>query len=282
MNLGNIFIFDPLSKLVGFFVLLFTGLMLIYSAGFIKERRATYYCWFLLTAMASLGVVFSDNIILITVFWGFLGLSLFKLINLYDDEEASSAAKKTFIIVGGSDGFLLLGLLLYGFLTSGKHFCNTVIINSRISFASFILIAIAAFAKAGCMPLHTWIPETAQRAPLPVAAYLPAALDKLLGIYLLIRIVANSFFLDNTAKLTLIVLGAFTIIFAVMMALVQHDIKRLLGYHAVSQVGYMVLSIGCATPLGIAAGIFHMINNSYKCCFPGRGQCRKTNGDNRP
>jgi NADH:ubiquinone oxidoreductase subunit 5 (subunit L)/multisubunit Na+/H+ antiporter MnhA subunit len=134
MNPGNIFIFDPLSKLVGFFVLLFTGLMLVYSAGFIKERKTTYYCWFLLTAIASLGVVFSDNIILIAVFWGFLGLSLFKLINLYDNEEASGAAKKTFIIIGGSDGFLLLGLLLYGFLTSGTSIsANTVIINSRIS-----------------------------------------------------------------------------------------------------------------------------------------------------
>lgn len=281
MDFNNLFIFDPLSKLVGFFVLLFTGLMLVYSAGFIKERKATYYCWFLLTAIASLGVVFSDNIILIAVFWGFLGLSLFKLINLYDNEEASGAAKKTFIIIGGSDGFLLLGLLLYGFLTSGTSIsANTVIINSRISFAAFILIAIAAFAKAGCMPLHTWIPETAQKAPLPVAAYLPAALDKLLGIYLLIRIVADSFFLDNTAKLILIVLGALTIIFAVMMALVQHDIKRLLGYHAVSQVGYMVLSIGCATPLAIAAGIFHMINNSiYKCClFLGTGNVEKQTG----
>ncbi|MDD4955979.1 MAG: proton-conducting transporter membrane subunit, partial [Candidatus Omnitrophica bacterium] len=128
--------------------------------------------------------------------------------------------------------------------------------------------------------LHTWIHETAKNAPLPVAAYLPAALDKLLGIYLLVRIVSNSFFLDNAAKITLIVIGALTIIFAVMMALVQHDIKKLLGYHAVSQVGYMVLSIGCATPIAIAAGIFHMINNSlYKCClFLGAGNVEKQTG----
>jgi len=281
MALNNIFIFDSLSKLVGFFVALFAILMVIYSAGFIKSRKITYYIWFFFTTIASLGVVFSGNIILIAVFWGFLGLSLFKLINLYDNEEASKVAKKTFIIIGASDGFLLLGLLLYGFLTSGTNLsANTVIINSKLSFISFMLIAVACFAKAGCMPFHTWIPETAKSAPIPVVAYLPASLDKLLGIYLLIRIVKDSFFLNDIAKITLIALGAITIIFAVMMALIQHDIKKLLGYHAVSQVGYMVLSIGCASPIAIAAGLFHMINNSiYKCClFLGAGNVEKQTG----
>ncbi|MFA5338314.1 MAG: proton-conducting transporter membrane subunit [Candidatus Omnitrophota bacterium] len=279
--MNNIFLFDPLSKLVGFFVILFSIIMAIYSAGFLKARKITYFIWFFLTTIASLGVVFSNNIIFIAVFWGFLALSLFKLINLYDSDEVSKVAKKTFTIIGASDGFLLLGLLLYSFLTSGMTISgNTVIINSKLSFVSFMLIAIACFAKAGCMPFHTWIPETAQKAPLPVVAYLPASLDKLLGIYLLIRIVKDSFFLDDIAKITLIALGAITIIFAVMMALIQHDIKKLLGYHAVSQVGYMVLGIGCASPIAIAAGIFHMINNSiYKCClFLGAGNVEKQTG----
>jgi formate hydrogenlyase subunit 3/multisubunit Na+/H+ antiporter MnhD subunit len=258
--------------------------MAIYSAGFLKSRRITYYIWFFLTMIASLGVVFSDNIILIAVFWGFLGLSLFKLINLYDDENASSIAKKTFIIIGATDGFLLFGFLLYNFLTSSMSLtANTLIINNNLSFVSFIFIAIACFAKAGCMPMHTWIPETAKCAPLPVVAYLPASLDKLLGIYLLVRIVKNSFFLDTTAKFTLIIAGAATVIFAVMMALIQHDIKKLLGYHAISQVGYMVLGLGCATPIGIAAGLYHMINNAiYKCClFLGAGNVENQTGTTR-
>ncbi|MDD4182258.1 MAG: proton-conducting transporter membrane subunit [Candidatus Omnitrophica bacterium] len=269
MDFRNMFIFDPLSKLIGVFIVLFTVLISIYSAKFIKHRKITYYIWVLLTALASFGVIFSDNLILITIFWGFLGLSLFKLINLYDDEKASAIAKKTFIIIGATDGFLLFGFLLYHFLTSSMSLsANKLIINNNLSFISFIFIAMACFAKAGCMPLHTWIPETAKNAPLPVVAYLPASLDKLLGIYLLVRIVKDSFFLDVTAKFTLIIIGAITVICAVMMALIQHDIKKLLGYHAISQVGYMVLGIGCATPLGIAAGLFHMINHAiYKCCL---------------
>jgi formate hydrogenlyase subunit 3/multisubunit Na+/H+ antiporter MnhD subunit len=115
------------------------------------------------------------------------------------------------------------------------------------------------------MPFHSWIPDTAQQAPVPVVAYLPASLDKLLGIYLLARISLDLFVMNEAMNIFLMFIGAFTIIAAVMMALIQHNMKRLLGYHAVSQVGYMVLGIGTGNPVGIAGGIFHMLNNSiYK------------------
>lgn len=271
MDYKSILIFDPLSQLVGFFILLFTLLIFIYSLGAIKSRRFEYYSWFFLTAAASLGVVFSRNLISIAVFWGFLGLALFRLINLYSNvnKEAAAAAKKTFIIVAGSDGFLLLGFLLYIHLTTNRLLGNSLlIINDTLSLWAFLFIAIGCFAKAGCMPFHTWIPQTAETAVTSVTAYLPASLDKLLGIYLLMRMVKDAFILDNTAKIILLIMGALTIIFAVMMALVQHNIKKLLGYHAVSQVGYMVLGIACATPLGLAAGLFHMINHAiYKSCL---------------
>ena len=118
------------------------------------------------------------------------------------------------------------------------------------------------------MPLHTWIPETAKQAPISVTAFLPASLDKLLGIYLLARLVLNVFILNPFSYSILMVIGSITIIAAVMMALVQHDFKKLLGYHAISQVGYMVLGIGTGNPIGIAGALFHMINNSiYKCCL---------------
>jgi formate hydrogenlyase subunit 3/multisubunit Na+/H+ antiporter MnhD subunit len=130
---------------------------------------------------------------------------------------------------------------------------------------AYICLAIACFAKAGAMPLHSWIPDCAQTAPLPVVAYLPASLDKLLGIYLLARISLDLFMMNGAMNIFLMLIGAFTIIAAVMMALIQHNMKRLLGYHAVSQVGYMVLGIGTGNPIGIAGGIFHMLNNSlYK------------------
>jgi formate hydrogenlyase subunit 3/multisubunit Na+/H+ antiporter MnhD subunit len=118
------------------------------------------------------------------------------------------------------------------------------------------------------MPFHSWIPGCAEKAPLPAVAFLPAALDKLLGIYLLSRISLDLFIMNTAMNIFLMAIGAFTILAAVMMAMMQHNLKRLLGFHAVSQVGYMVLGIGTATPIGIAGGIFHMLNNAlYKSCL---------------
>ncbi len=276
---SNMFIFDGLSLFVGIFVVFFTVIIFIYSLGSIKKDRADYYVWFFATFFASLGTVFSRNVWLLMIFWGFLGLALFKLVNLSDSDETSSVAKKAFIIVGGSDGLMLLGFIIYMYLTYHRLAINfslnnySLSINNGLSLLSFILIASGCFAKAGAMPFHTWVPEVSKEAKIPVVAYLPASLDKLLGIYLLARIVRDSFVLNNTAKIVLLVVGAVTVIGAVMMALIQHNVRKLLGYHAVSQVGYMVLGIGCATPIGIGAGLLHMLNNAiYKSClFLGAG-----------
>ncbi|MBU1999392.1 MAG: hypothetical protein KKE64_07885, partial [Candidatus Omnitrophica bacterium] len=138
-------------------------------------------------------------------------------------------------------------------------------LNSGLAVWAYLCIAIACFAKAGAMPFHSWIPDCAKSAPVPVVAFLPASLDKLLGIYLLARISLNLFVMNEALNIFLMLIGAFTIVAAVMMALVQHNMKRLLGYHAVSQVGYMVLGIGTGNPIGIAGGIFHMLNHAvYK------------------
>lgn len=277
MKYKDFLIFDSLSNLIGFFVCFFTVIIFIYSLGFIKERKKEYYLWFFLTFVASLGIAFSNHLILLIILWEFLGLTLFKLINLYVDKETNWVAKKTFIIVGGSDGLLLLGFLIYMHINNYFVFGKPLYINNSLSFLSFLFIALGCFAKAGAIPLHTWIPPTSQYAPLPVVAYLPASVDKLLGIYLLVRAVKDMFILDNLSKAILLIVGSFTVICAVMMALVQHNVKKLLGFHAISQVGYMVLGIGCATPLGLAGGLFHMVNNAiYKSClFLGAGNVEK-------
>jgi formate hydrogenlyase subunit 3/multisubunit Na+/H+ antiporter MnhD subunit len=109
------------------------------------------------------------------------------------------------------------------------------------------------------------VPDCGEHAPVSVSALLPASLDKLLGIYLLARVVRGLFVLNANAHMLLMLIGAGTVIGAVMMALVQHDLKRLLSYHAVSQVGYMVLGIASGTAVGFIGGLFHMLNNAiYK------------------
>jgi len=262
---------DKLSGFVALAILLFFVLTLVYSLKFMKGRRhlGQYYTSIVLTAVASIGAVFANNLILLLAFWGFLGITLYLLVNM-GDKTSSVIAKKTFIIVGGSDAIMLLGIgVIYhlaGTLQMDK--IQLSIAGSRMSTVAYICLAIACFAKAGAMPFHSWIPACAKSAPAPVVAYLPASLDKLLGIYLLARGSLNLFVMNSAMNMFLMIIGAFTIIAAVMMALIQHDMKRLLGYHAVSQVGYMVLGIGTGNPIGIAGGLFHMLNHAvYKSCL---------------
>ena len=270
MNITSLCPLFKLDVLSGFVILaigLFSVLVIVYSLRFMrnKQKLVSFYTNIILTALASAAVVFSNNLILLLVLWGFLGLTLYLLINR-GEESQDAIAKKTFIIIGGSDALMLLGVGIVYYL-SGTFQMDAIRLelNNSLAVLAYLCIAVACFAKAGAMPFHSWIPDCARYAPVPVAAFLLASLDKLLGIYLLARISLDLFVMNEAMNIFLMLIGALTIIAAVMMALVQHNMKRLLGYHAVSQVGYMVLGIGTGTPIGIAGGIFHMLNNSiYK------------------
>ncbi|PIV39781.1 MAG: hypothetical protein COS29_00750, partial [Candidatus Omnitrophica bacterium CG02_land_8_20_14_3_00__42_8] len=268
-NAGYFYV-DGLSKFIvpaiGFFGMLVT----LYSMRSMASYRnvSPYYTYILWTIGASMLAVVSNNIILLLASWGFLGFTLYMLINIAGS-RAAAISKKTFIIIGGSDSLMILGFGMMWLMTKSLNLSDMRIgINAPMALWSFLLVAAGAFAKAGAMPFHTWIPETAKEAPISVTAFLPASMDKLLGIYLLARLTLNVFILDSFTYAILMVIGSITIIAAVMMALIQHDFKKLLGYHAVSQVGYMVLGIGTGNPIGIAGGLFHMLNHAiYKCCL---------------
>ncbi len=275
-------VLDDLSGMVVLGVAFFSVLIAIYSVkGMAGVREiGRYYACFLWTLGAACGAALANDFILLLVMWGFLGLTLYLLISL-GETGAETAAKKTFIIVGASDSLMILGIGILWMLT-GRFGMDGIYVplDGFLPVLAFICLAAGAFAKAGAMPLHTWIPDAAEKAPIPVTAFLPAALDKLLGIYLLARIVLDLFVMTKGTQTFLMAVGAVTIIGAVMMALVQHDFRRLLGYHAVSQVGYMVLGIGTGTPVGVAGGLFHMLNNAiYKSClFLSAGNAEKAAG----
>ncbi|MCK5241714.1 NADH-quinone oxidoreductase subunit L [bacterium] len=261
------------DKLSGFILLattIFGFLISLYSLGFMKKKiyQNKYFAYLLWTIAAACGALLANELIILLSFWGFLGFTLYLMIAL-GGAQASSAAKKTFIIIGATDSLLILGIGLVWIITGSTRMDGLAIpLNHPHTYIAFLTFAIAAFAKAGAMPFHTWVPDCGEKAPTPVTAFLPASLDKLLGIYLLAR-TANDLFVMNWAMNTLLmVVGATTVLLAVMMALVQHDLKRLLSYHAVSQVGYMVLGIGTGIPIGIAGGLFHMLNHAvYKSCL---------------
>jgi len=224
-----------------------------------------FYAWFLITLGFSFGAVLANNLLLFLVCWGILGISLYKLIP-GKDGRSSAAAKKTLVLIGASDGIMILGIAILW------RVCGTLNMNEislptsdLVRTVACIALLVGSFTKAGAFPFHTWIPDYSESAPATSSAYLPASLDKLLGIYFLARITTELFVFGDWMRFLLLTIGVVTIITAVMMALVQHNFKRLLGFHAVSQVGYMILGFGLGSMIGIAAGLFHMLNNAiYK------------------
>jgi formate hydrogenlyase subunit 3/multisubunit Na+/H+ antiporter MnhD subunit len=268
------FSLTPLRQFMLLFAMGFGVLITMYSfksrtADDDKRNSNIYYGSILLTLGGSAGILLSNNLLFLLVFWEIVTLCLYLLIST-GGKGANFAATKSFALLGVSDAAFMLGVFMVWKL-SGTFIISDINIEttSAISIIAFLLLMTAAITKAGAMPLHTWVPTSGEYAPASVMALLPAAIDKLLGIYLLIVIVRQMFVVKSVAlSLVLTIIGAVTIIIAVMVAMVQHNLKKLLSYHAISQVGYMILGIATGTPVGIAGGVFHMLNNAiYKSCL---------------
>lgn len=268
-KLDKYFVFrlDEISKLVIVIIGFYAFIISLYSIKYLHKKNSiqNYYSYFLLTLGFSIAAVLSNHLLFFIFCWGFLGITLYKLIH-GNDEESAAAAKKSLILIGASDSIMILGIALIWKLIDNMHISEISLqTNNPLSTIAFLALLIGAFTKAGAFPFHTWVPDFAKKAPASSSAYLPASLDKLLGIYFIFRLCAQMFVLNEWLILTLVIIGVATIIIGVMMALIQHNYKKLLGYHAVSQVGYMVLGLGIGSPLAIAGGLFHMINNTlYK------------------
>ncbi|MFA5271428.1 MAG: proton-conducting transporter membrane subunit [Candidatus Omnitrophota bacterium] len=246
----------------------FGVLVSLFSIKFMEGRQheGQFYSYFLITLGLTSGAVFADNLLLLLFFWEGLLLVLFGMIAI-GGKEAFRAATKAFIINGITDLCMMSGILLSGYLAHTFMISKMNIPAIGTGAFAFVLVMIGAISKSGSMPFHTWIPDAAGPAPLPFMAFVPGALEKLLGIYFLTRITLDIFKLSahSTLSVLLMWIGGLTLLFAVMMALIQKNYKRLLSYHAISQVGYMILGVGTALPVGIVGGLFHMINNAiYK------------------
>ncbi len=264
---------DDLTRFILLFNSIFALLVLLYSVVSMSKMpgEGVYQLYLGLTLSGANGVILSGNLIMLLIFWNMLVFSLYGIL-LVGKKESVLAARKALTIVGVSDFVMMLGVIIIYAITGNANLPSTPLLplNNGALISAYILLLVGTLAKAGSMPLHTWIPESAKVVPASTMAYIPASLDKLLGIYFLVRI--SYFLFDITQsmpiRITLMVIGAITIIFAVMMALVQKEAMRLLSFHAVSQVGYMVLGIGTGVPVGIAGGLFHMINHAiYKACL---------------
>ena len=259
---------DNFSSFIILAVAAFCFLITLYSITFMKEKNNStqFFAYLLISLAMTTGAVLANNLVMMLFFWEGLLVTLFAMI-VIGNKGAFKTAVKALVLVGISDLCLMVGIGLTGHLAGTLTMSDINLNMASLGGLAFIFLMIGAISKAGSMPFHSWIPDAAVDTHLPFMALFPAALEKLLGIYFLARISLEMFKLrpDSWVSTTMMITGAVTIIFAVMMALIQKDYKRLLSYHAISQVGYMILGIGTATPAGIVGGLFHMINHAmYK------------------
>jgi formate hydrogenlyase subunit 3/multisubunit Na+/H+ antiporter MnhD subunit len=250
----------------------FSLLIAVYSVRAMRGHywEGKFYAYLLWALGGACIVGLARNLLVLLVGWEIVTLMLFLMVN-QGRGEAKAGAAKAYAILGFTDACLLFAIVLLAARPGGS--ANWSLSGPAVTAGSmgpagyviYLLILVAALAKAGAVPLHTWVPAIAPDAPTPVMALLPAALDKLLGIYLLATLALHMFKPDAAMQVVMMTVGAVTIISAVLMAMIQHNLKKLLSFHAVSQVGYMVLGIGTGTTIGVIGGLFHMINNAiYK------------------
>ncbi len=276
---------DPLAAIM-LVMVSFVGLLtFIYSLGYMAEDEnfTRFYCFLSLFAGAMLTVVIANSLLLLFMGWELVGLTSYLLIGFwYHKPEAAAAAKKAFIVTRVGDLGLLLGMVwLYGstgtllFYNHGAGcleqsalaslVAHTTIGGMAVSTAVALLIFLGAMGKSGQVPLHIWLPD-AMEGPTPVSALIHAATMVAAGVYLIARVyplmsAAATPGTVSTALQVVAWIGAITAFFAACIAVAQDDIKRILAYSTVSQLGYMMLGLGVG---GVAVGMFHLITHA---CF---------------
>lgn len=269
--------------LARFFALMALGIgaaVLLYSVSYMAEDRSAsrFYILMLLFIAGLVHLVYAANLFVMYSSWEGIGLCSFLLVGFwYRDRDAAYGARKVLVMTHlAGYGFLAAVLILYA--RSGSALWTDPKVTAAFGSGLFLLMLLAAVAKSVQFPLHTWIPD-AMAAPTPVSALLHAACYVKAGVYLVARM--HSFGPWPVSwQLLVIWMGTVTMVVGVLYAMVQHDLKRLLAFHTVSQIGYMMLGIGLSTSLGIAAGLLHCLNHSlFKgCLFLCTGAVQKATG----
>ncbi len=283
VNVGDMHIdlgikIDNLTVIMLFVVNLISMLVHIFSIAYMKGdiRYNRYFAYLGIFTFSMLGIVLTDNLLMMYIFWELVGLSSFLLIGFwYEKKSASDAAKKAFLAnrIGDIGMFIGILILFTNYNTFSFDAIYTQISNGVLPFgselwltAAGILIFMGAVGKSAQAPLHIWLPD-AMEGPTPVSALIHAATMVAAGVYLIARIFVM---LTADAMLVIAVVGAVTSLFAATIALTQNDIKKVLAYSTVSQLGYMVMALGVGA---YTYALLHLVAHAFfkACMFLGSG-----------
>ncbi len=274
---------DPISVMMLVVITTVSLMVHIYSTGYMRDEGgyARYFSFLSLFSFSMLGLVLSTNLIQLYIFWELVGASSFLLIGFYYRKpSAIAAAKKAFIVTRFADFGFLVGILLFSFHTGTFNILEVNASSgpaisqdwggSFLGFSvlswSLILMFIGGAGKSAMFPFHVWLPD-AMEGPTPVSALIHAATMVVAGVYLVARLFPV-FALGAPDALEIVAyVGGFTSLLAAILAIVQTDIKKVLAYSTISQIGYMMLALGVSgygeAGLGFTASMFHLFTHAF-------------------
>jgi len=269
---------DNLTVIMLFVVTLISLLVHFYSIEYMHgdKKYHRYFAYLGIFTFSMLGIVLTDNILMMYIFWELVGLSSYLLIGFwFEKDSAANAGKKAFLVNRVGDIGMFIGILILFFTYNTFSFddiynqMNTGLIPFNSGFwltVTGILLFMGAVGKSAQFPLHVWLPD-AMEGPTPVSALIHAATMVAAGVYLTARIFVM---LSADAMLIIAVIGAFTSFLAATIALTQNDIKKVLAYSTVSQLGYMIMALGVGA---YTFAFFHLVTHAFfkACLFLGSG-----------
>ena len=266
------FVLDPLGSVMLTLVTTITLLVMIYSHGYMAHDKGyvRFFTYLALFSSSMMGLIISPNLLEIYVFWELVGMCSYLLVGFwYDRDGAANAAQKAFVVNRVGDFGLLLGILGLFWATKSFDFneiavgvSQSVSENSLPVWAALLLcflVFLGPMAKSAQFPLHVWLPD-AMEGPTPISALIHAATMVAAGIFLVARL-QPLYSLFPSIQFIIALVGTITCFLGASIALTQMDLKKGLAYSTVSQLGYMMLAMGCGAPV---AGIFHLITHA---CF---------------
>jgi NADH-quinone oxidoreductase subunit L len=282
---------DPLSVMMLVVVTFISFMVNIYSIGYMREDRAAgrFFALLSLFSFSMLGLVIATNLFQMFIFWELVGVSSYLLIGFwYHKPSAVSASKQAFILTRFADSFFLLGIVLVSYVVGSfdfstlnslslidfqKQFINLGLVTipkSEALVLGSILIFTGGWGKSAMFPMHIWLPN-AMEGPTPVSSIIHSATMVVAGVYLVARLFPFFAICDNALTLIMWV-GAFTMVFAAVIACTQKDIKRILAYSTLSQLGYMMFALGACkigqvvAVTGWTASTFHIFTHAFFKC----------------
>ncbi len=284
LSLG--FLLDPISAMMLVVITTISFMVHLYSLGYMHGEKGfqRYYAFLSLFSFSMLGLVVATNIFQMYIFWELVGASSYLLIGFYyTKHSAVAASKKAFIVTRFADLGFLIGILVLSYYTQTFDFIkmtsNPTWVLASTGGATFmgasvltwalVLIFTGGMGKSAMMPLHIWLPD-AMEGPTPVSALIHAATMVVAGVFLVARMFPV-YIMESTATDIIVVVGALTAFYAAMVACVQVDIKRVLAFSTISQIAFMMVSLGVASAgeggachhgLGYMASMFHLFTHA--------------------